>query len=83
MIDINSFASRHIGPRNEDISAMLKTINCKDLDELIKKTVPDHILFKEKFTLKPGMSEEFNKTNMQLLSLKNKFKKTYIGLGYS
>ena len=82
MIDINSFASRHIGPRNEDISAMLKTINCKDLDELIKKTVPDHILFKEKFTLKPGMSEEFNKTNMQFLSLKNKFKKTYIGLGY-
>jgi glycine dehydrogenase len=28
------------------------------------------------------MSEEFNKVNMQLLSLKNKFKKTYIGLGY-
>ena len=48
MIDINSFASRHIGPRNEDISKMLKVIKCEDLDELIKKTVPDHILFKEK-----------------------------------
>ena len=82
MIDINSFASRHIGPRNEDISKMLKVIKCEDLDELIKKTVPDHILFKEKLKLKPGMSEEFNKFNMQLLSLKNKFKKTYIGLGY-
>ena len=82
MIDINSFASRHIGPRNDDILAMLKAVNCKDLDELIEKTVPNHILFKKKLKLKPGMSEEFNKINMQLLSLKNKFKKTYIGLGY-
>ena len=48
MIDINSFASRHIGPRNEDINKMLEVIKCKSLDELIKKTVPDHILFKDK-----------------------------------
>ena len=46
MIDINSFASRHIGPRNEDINKMLEVVKCKNLDELIKKTVPDHILFK-------------------------------------
>jgi len=82
MIDIDSFASRHIGPRNEDITEMLKVVKCKNLDELIKKTVPDHILFKDKLKLRPGMSEEFNKVNMQILSLKNKFKKTYIGLGY-
>ncbi len=82
MIDINSFASRHIGPRNEDIEDMLITVKCKSLDDLIKKTVPNHIIFKNKLKLKPGMSEEFNKLNMQLLSVKNKFKKTYIGLGY-
>ena len=82
MIDINTFASRHIGPRNNDIEDMLKVVGCKSLDELIKKTVPEHILLKEKLKLKPGMSEEFNKTNMQLLSLKNNFKKTYIGMGY-
>ena len=33
MIDINSFASRHIGPRNEDIDSMLKFIKCKNLDD--------------------------------------------------
>ncbi len=82
MIDINSFASRHIGPRNEDITNMLEVVKCTSLDDLINKTVPDHILFKDKLKLRPGMSEEFNKVNMQLLSLKNKFKKTYIGLGY-
>ncbi len=82
MIDIDKFASRHIGPRNEDIQQMLKVLGCKSLDDLIKKTVPDHIIFKDKLKLRPGMSEDFNKTNTQLLSLKNNFKKTYIGMGY-
>ena len=82
MIDINSFLSRHIGPRENDIKIMLDAINCKSLDELIDKTVPEHIIFKNKLKLKPGMSENFNKINLQLLSLKNTFKKTYIGLGY-
>ena len=82
MIDNNSFSSRHIGPRNEDIDIMLRTINCLSLDDLIEKTVPSNILFKSSLNLKPGMSEEFNKINMQLLSIKNNFVKTYIGLGY-
>ena len=82
MINSNSFASRHIGPRNEDIKSMLKTINCTSLDDLIKKTVPSNILFDSPLNLKPGMSEEFNKINMQLLSIKNNFFKTYIGIGY-
>jgi len=56
MININSFASRHIGPRNDDIAAMLKAVNCESLDELIKKTVPEHILFTDKLKLKPVMS---------------------------
>ena len=66
MIDINSFASRHIGPRNEDINKMLEVVNCKDLDELIKKTVPDHILFKDKLKLRPGMSEAVSYTHLTL-----------------
>ena len=39
MIDINSFASRHIGPRNEDINKMLEVVNCNNLDELIQKSL--------------------------------------------
>ena len=82
MININTFASRHIGPRNQDIKDMLDQLNCSSLDELIEKTVPANILSKSELNLKPGMSEEFNKVNMQLLSIKNNFKKTYIGMGY-
>ena len=61
MIDLNTFASRHIGPRNEDIKLMLKSINCSSLDDLINKTVPSNILSESSLNLKPGMSEEFNK----------------------
>ena len=82
MIDNNSFTSRHIGPRNDDIKNMLNTIDCDTLDLLIQKTVPSNILFNSSLNLKPGMSEEFNKINMQLLSIKNNFNKTYIGMGY-
>ena len=82
MIDNNSFASRHIGPRNKDIVSMLNVIKCDSLDHLIKKTVPKNILYDSPLNLKPGMSEEFNKINLQLLSIKNNFHKTYIGMGY-
>ena len=37
MIDNNSFASRHIGPRNNDIKNMLNIVNCESLDDLIQK----------------------------------------------
>ena len=48
MIDINSFASRHIGPRNEDISKMLEVVECNSLDDLIQKTkISSRLLFKD------------------------------------
>ena len=33
MIDINTFASRHIGPRNNDIEEMLQVVGCESLDD--------------------------------------------------
>ena len=51
MIDLNTFASRHIGPRNEDIKLMLKSINCSSLDDLINKTVPSNILSESSLNL--------------------------------
>ena len=37
MIDKNSFTSRHIGPRNDDIKKMLNTIGCDSLDDINSK----------------------------------------------
>ena len=52
MIDNNSFASRHIGPRNNDIKNMLDVVGCKSLSQLIQKTVPLNILHNSSLNLK-------------------------------
>ena len=35
------FLKRHIGPSNDDQNKMLKELNYKSLDDLIKSTVPE------------------------------------------
>ena len=45
MIDNNSFTSRHIGPRNNDIKSMLNTIGCDSLDQLNSKKLFHQIFY--------------------------------------
>ena len=40
---IMPFADRHIGPRKEDLAAMLSVIGVNSLDELIDKIVPSNM----------------------------------------
>ena len=51
------FIKRHIGPSEEDIDAMLKVVSANSLDDLIKKTVPDNILLKDKLKIGDPTSE--------------------------
>ena len=37
------FSRRHLGSHNRDIEAMLETLECASLEELISKTVPEEI----------------------------------------
>ncbi len=39
----NEFAGRHIGPNEQETSAMLNTIGVRSLDELIDRTIPASI----------------------------------------
>ena len=41
------FIQRHIGPSIEEQNIMLKELGYKNLDELIKNTVPENILLKD------------------------------------
>ena len=81
-MNTDSFASRHIGPSEEDKIEMLKTIKASSLEQLIYETVPDDILLKEGLNLAKAMSEQEFAAHIQNLSLKNKVYKSYIGLGY-
>mgnify|MGYP005628872947 FL=1 len=81
-MNTNSFAQRHIGPRKSDLNKMLKTIGLNSMEELINQTIPEDILLKERLSLNKAMSEQEYQDHNNLLSVKNKLFKTYIGLGY-
>ena len=78
----DAFALRHIGPRENDIPQMLKTIGVNSIDQLIYETLPDDIRLKAPLNLDPAMTEFEFANHIQQLGNKNKMFQSYIGLGY-
>ncbi|VXA94827.1 glycine decarboxylase, PLP-dependent, subunit (protein P) of glycine cleavage complex [Flavobacterium sp. 9AF] len=78
----DSFALRHIGPRETDLTHMFKTIGVSNMDQLLYETFPDGIRLKKDLTLDPAMTEYEYATHIMELGKKNKVFKSYIGLGY-
>ncbi|HYV90980.1 MAG TPA: glycine dehydrogenase (aminomethyl-transferring), partial [Chitinophagales bacterium] len=76
------FASRHIGPNDEEITQMLKVVGCDSLDQLISEVVPAQIHTDKKLGLPQAMSEYQYLKHIRTLALKNKMFRTYIGMGY-
>lgn len=76
------FASRHIGPRDHELTQMLKTIGVESLEELIDKTVPYNIRLEKPLRL-PGAMSEFKYLNhIRMIGSKNKQFRSFIGQGY-
>jgi glycine dehydrogenase len=78
----DAFALRHIGPRENDLQHMFKTIGVESMDQLIYETVPDNIRLKKDLDLDTPMTEYEYLSHIQELGNKNKVFKSYIGLGY-
>ncbi len=76
------FVTRHIGPRENEVSEMCKVIGVKSLDELIEKTVPSQIRLKSLLNLPEAISEYEYLQRLRTIASKNKIFKTYIGNGY-
>jgi glycine dehydrogenase len=79
----DAFALRHIGPRENDIQHMLKTIGVDSIDQLLYETFPDGIRLKNELNLDEPMTEYEYLNHIQELGKKNKVFKSYIGLGYN
>lgn len=77
-----TFANRHIGIGDKELSLMLEKIGVKSLDELIDKTIPANIRLKEPLKLAPAMTEREFATHIGQLAAQNKLYKTYIGCGW-
>ena len=78
----DSFALRHIGPRESDLNHMFKTIGVETLDQLIYETIPTDIRLKKPLELEHIMTEYEYANHIRVLGRTNKVFKSYIGLGY-
>ncbi|MEL1245547.1 aminomethyl-transferring glycine dehydrogenase [Flavobacterium sp. DGU11] len=78
----DAFALRHIGPRENDLQHMFRTIGVESIDQLIYETLPNDIRLKAPLNLEPAMTEYEYMSHIQQLGNKNKIYRSYIGLGY-
>ena len=78
----DKFVNRHLGPREEDITEMLKAIGVESVEKLIQETVPQSIRLTEKLEIDPPISEYKFIEHLKGLANRNKVYKSYIGLGY-
>lgn len=76
------FVRRHIGPNQNDLSEMLKTLRVKSLDELIEQTVPDSIRLKTPLQLPEPLSEFEYLQELKDTARLNRVMRSYIGMGY-
>ncbi len=79
---MNTFASRHIGPRDQELPQMLTAVGVSSLDELIEKALPSNIRTPKALNLPDGISESAYLDKLRKIAAKNKIYRNYIGLGY-
>ena len=80
---LDTFAPRHIGPRGDDVAAMLKAVGAASLDQLIDEAIPASIRLDAPLNLPPPESESAYLARLKSIAAKNKVFRSFIGLGYS
>jgi len=76
------FASRHIGPREAEIAAMLHDIGTDSIDALMAQTVPASILDTRPAGLGEGLSEQQALARLAEIAARNRVMTSMIGQGY-
>src|SRR5262245_28189846 len=77
------FHSRHIGPDQADVAAMLKVVGSPSLDALIDEAIPRRIRLAAPLNLPDGVSEYEYLRDLTRVASRNRLFRSYIGLGYS
>jgi glycine dehydrogenase len=76
------FVDRHIGPRQADLDAMLRTLACRDVNDLIGRAVPASIRLDRELALPKPLSEVEAMAELARMAGRNAVLRSYIGLGY-
>jgi glycine dehydrogenase len=78
----DTFQSRHLGPRGEDLPRMLATVGAASLDALVSEIVPVDIHLTRPLAL-PDADTEFGYfKRLRTIAAKNRVFRSYIGMGY-
>ncbi len=78
----DDFIRRHLGPREDEIQAMLQELGLESLDDLIEQTVPHKIQIEKPLAVDSSMSEAETLAYLKSLADKNTVAKSFIGMGY-
>ncbi|HJY35482.1 MAG TPA: hypothetical protein VJ260_11545, partial [Vicinamibacterales bacterium] len=79
----DAFERRHIGPRDADITDMLRVVGASSLEALVDEVVPPAIRTGHPLNLPPGLPEHDYLQAVAAIAAKNRVFRSFIGLGYS
>ena len=79
----DSFVSRHIGPSDADISAMLTALGYPTLDAFVDAVIPSSIRFREALAVPAERSEQEALASFKAEMSANEIWRSFIGMGYS
>ncbi|HEV8150569.1 MAG TPA: aminomethyl-transferring glycine dehydrogenase [Gemmatimonadales bacterium] len=77
-----SFVSRHLGPRETEVAAMLEVLGYASLAELMDAVVPAAIRLRRPLELPAARSEQESLAALAELAATNQVFRSYLGLGY-
>jgi len=77
------FASRHNGPRDADVRAMLDLLGYPSLDALIDATVPRRIRMTRPLATGEARSEFEALAELRRMASRNELYRSYLGMGYA
>jgi glycine dehydrogenase len=79
----DQFPARHIGPRPDDVAAMLRLLGVSSLDRLIDDVVPAEIRLRRALQLPPRVTEFELLAELRGLAAQNQVWRSFLGMGYS
>src|SRR5690349_21238771 len=79
----DTFAPRHIGPRESEITHMLGTLGLRSLDELAQRAVPAAIFDPRPLDLPEALTESQAISKLRAIADQNVVFRSFIGMGYS
>ncbi|MGB2934140.1 MAG: glycine dehydrogenase (aminomethyl-transferring), partial [Nostocoides sp.] len=81
-LSLPAFAARHIGPREDDLDAMLQVVGAASLEALAAAAIPDDIRAAAALDIEPAASEAAVLDQLRSYADKNTVLRSMIGQGY-